>query len=120
MDGSLQTGEVKAGFGERLQLRVAVHSDRHEPGARWLVVFDGATGEGVEAIAMKRLNGLPQAGGRHAWFEWQPRTFGRHELHAVVLEHRDDPNPGNNVATLAVDVVRCPDGCPVFLPKVVR
>jgi hypothetical protein len=122
-DGTLHSGTVTAALGEPMRLRVAVSSDQDLAAHGLLSVFDGAPGEGVETIAMKQVQGIAKGSDRYVWLDWQPRSTGRHELHAVISERREDPVPGNNVARLSVivdPVDPCAGGCRVYLPVAER
>jgi hypothetical protein len=103
-NGRLHGRKVEMRLNETLRLRVSVRSDQHDSARRWLLVYDGEPGEGVETIAMKKVDGIEQGRDRNVFSDWRPRRTGRHELTAVVLERRDDPVPGNNLAELTVDV----------------
>jgi len=69
-----------------------------------VVVFDGAPANG-NVVAWKRG---PVANGKqcdYTWFEWVPSVRGDHTLVAEVLQEQDDPQPGQNQASLNVEVV---------------
>jgi hypothetical protein len=66
--------------------------------------YAGAPANG-NVVAWKRV---PVADGKHCdytWFEWVPSVRGDHTLVAEVLQDQDDPHPGQNQASLNVEVV---------------
>lgn len=68
------------------------------------MVFDGEPADG-NVVAWKRA---PVADGKQVRlyvFEWVPSVCGDHTLVAEVLHDHDDPHPGQNQASLNVEVV---------------
>jgi hypothetical protein len=90
--------------GAQLRLRAQVCASRSSSDLTDLLVFDGPPANG-QVLAWKRLF-VPDARRCDAtWFDWVPSTPGQHTLTAEVIENVDDPKPGNNQATLNVEVV---------------
>jgi hypothetical protein len=90
--------------GARVPLRVQVCASRPTRDIADVLVFDGAPANG-KVIAWKRV---PVADGTqcdYAWFEWVPSVRGDHTLMTKVLQDQDDPQPGQNQASLKVEVV---------------
>ena len=95
-------------FGQPVRMRVRIHSDAHKRSLHHLLVYAGDPAAGGEVIAGKTVHGIVGERGRYVWIEWMPRKLGKYTLHAVLLEHPDDPRQGNHWDTLRVRVVNPP------------
>lgn len=100
-----KTGQVRAFLNRPLRLRVRAHSDLNDREITPMLVYDGDPNGGGEIIAGKFVRGGDPIDGTPVFFEWTPRSAGRHKLYAVLVEESDDSQPGNNTATLEVEVV---------------
>lgn len=90
--------------GAQVPLRVQVCASQPTRDIADVVVFDGPPANG-NVVAWKRV---PVADGKqcdYAWFEWVPSVRGDHTLVAEVLQNQDDPQPGQNQASLNVEVM---------------
>ena len=90
--------------GAQVPLRVQVCASQPTREIADVVVFDGAPANG-NVLVWKQV---PVADGKqcdYAWFEWVPSVRGDHTLVTEVLQDQDDPQPGQNQASLNVEVV---------------
>lgn len=108
--GNIRTNMIPTELFRPLSLRVRVHSDRVHDEFAHLLVYDGHPDKGGELIAGKLVHSGNNTGSS-VWFEWIPRSLGRHTLYAKVVEKFDDSAAGNNVDTMTVNVLP-PDTTP--------
>lgn len=101
----LKTDRLAAYLNQPLRLRASVHSDQSHREFSHLLVYDGDPNQGGRLITGQFIHSGDAVNGTKVWFTWTPGTLGEHRLYARLLEKTDDKNPGNNVATLVVNVV---------------
>lgn len=102
--GRLRTNNALAEVNRPVSVRATVHSDNTHRSRSHLLVYDGEPESGGELIASKLIH-TGNKRGSEIWFEWTPERLGRRRLYAKVIEASDDPNKGNNIALLDVNVV---------------
>ncbi len=115
--GSIIYNNILAEIFRPLRLRVKVHSDRGHSEFAHLLVYDGDPEQGGRMIAAKLVHS-GNAAGSHVWFEWIPRSLGQHTRYAKLVEKFGDSKPGNNVATITVNVVPADNTPPQLLVNV--
>jgi hypothetical protein len=77
-------------------------------------LYEGDPQDGGTLLAEHRVvPGLLGSSGNVAWFLYTPMELGPHYLYAVVSESGDDLQPGNNIASLKVGVIKEPKGIPL-------
>ncbi len=90
--------------GAQVPLRAQVCASQSTRETADVLVFAGAPANG-NVVDWKRV---PVADAKHCdytWFEWVPSVRDDHTLVAEVLQDQDDPHPGQNQASLNVEVV---------------
>jgi hypothetical protein len=90
--------------GAQVALRVQVCGSQPSRDIADVVVFDGPPAEG-NVVAWKRVPVTDGEQCDYAWFQWVPSVRGEHTLVTEVLQDQDDPQPGQNQASLNVEVV---------------
>jgi hypothetical protein len=97
--------------GQRAFVRIQVDTNQPSILASRVVLYDGDPNNGGKIIAIKRVHpGILGSTGNVAWVQWTPLGIGPHTLYARLLEPGMDTQPGNNVATLKVVVIKPPRG----------
>ncbi len=84
-------------------MRVRVRSDRAHREFAHLLVYDSDPDGGGNLIAAKLVHS-GNLKGSSVWFEWIPRTSGKHTLYARVVEKFGDTKRGNKTDTMTVNV----------------
>ena len=100
----VQTSASATRAGEPVRLRVRVGANRTTGDAYQLLVYDGDPAAAGQLIAAKLVRGIDSINGTLVWISWTPTERGKHVVHAILTEALDDPNPGNAVDTLPIQV----------------
>jgi len=110
-NGTLDSGTTQAYLYKQMPIRIQVSSDFDSIYPSEVLLYDGDPANGGVLIASRLVYpGSKPLTGNAVWVLWTPMTKGPHTLYAVVKESSDDLQPGNNIATLKVVVIKEPQG----------
>ncbi len=102
--GSIRFNYIPATINRLLMMRAKVYCDKTHRAFSHLLVYDGDPAKGGKTIAAKLVHS-GCTDGSSVWFDWIPTKLGRQRLYAKVVEMSDDPQKGNNVDTIDINVV---------------
>ncbi len=103
LDGELRRGHVSACVNQPLRLRVHTVTDRRDTRHYHLLIHDSNPDKKhAHLIAGKLIQGVDEFDGAYTWVYWIPTRQGAFQLHARLIEKRDDRQPGNNMDQLKV------------------
>ena len=109
-NGKFDSGTTQVYLGSRVPVRVQVTTDKTSLLGSMVRLYEGDPQDGGTLLAEHRVvPGLLGSSGNVAWFLYTPMTLGPHTLYAVVIEGSEDLQPGNNVASLKVVVIKEPN-----------
>jgi hypothetical protein len=110
-NGRFDSGTTQVYLGSRVPVRVQVTTDKTSLLGSMVRLYEGDPQEGGKLLAEHRVvPGLLNSSGNVAWFLYTPMDLGPRTLYAVVSESSDDLQPGNNIASLKVVVIKAPKG----------